>query len=704
MRAIEKGLGVLPGVEFVRVNLSTKRVRVHWRTPGCEPKSILSALRDLGFEGHIVASAGTARDDDPVMRMLVRCLAVTGFGAANVMGLSISVWSGADPATQWTFHWISAAIAIPCALYGGRPFFGSAYSALRAYRLNMDVPISLAILLALALSLYETITKGGNVYFDAAITLPFLLLIGRTLDHSMRERARSVVKGLQRLSPRGVFVKQRDGTKFYQAIENIQVGTHLSIEPGERLALDGVVTAGRSDVDCSFVTGESWPETVEVGSPLRAGMVNLTGTLDMTVSALARDSFLGEIIQIMAQAEDARPRQSQWADRAAEIYAPAVHGIAAFTFAGWLMATGDWHLAITTAVAVLIITCPCALGLAIPIVQVVAIGRLLKHGILAKGAGALERLANVDTVIFDKTGTLTLGRPKLRHETEIDEMALSLAAAMAKHARHPLSQCLHRAAIDNGLAIRNLGDVIEQPGFGLEADIGGVRVRLGKRDWCVQGSDALAQGREQSTALEAVLSEGGKERACFHFDDLERRDARAAIASLISRGYAIEMLSGDHAAAVAQLADSLGISRAQSGCLPQQKSAHIEALENEGRTVLMIGDGLNDCPALQAASISMSPSSAIEISRNAADLVFLRESLMAVPLAINVAKRARTLIMQNLVLAVGYNMVAVPIAVFGFASPLMAAIAMSSSSLLVTLNALRLGLNDRRSSELRSGP
>lgn len=689
MRTIERGLSDLPGVESARVNLSTKGVLVRWDGSACEPDSILAKLKDLGFDAHIADLGQGGEEADHTLRLLVRCLAVSGFAAANVMMFSLSVWSGAEAGTRELFHWVSALIAVPCVFYAGRPFFQSAWAALAARRVNMDVPISLAVLLALGLSLYEMTAGDGDTYFDASVALLFFLLIGRTLDHMMREKARSVVKGLMNLTPRGASLIADDGSRSFIPAQAIEPGMRLAVAPGERAAVDSVVVEGMSDLDCSLVTGESDPKTVGPGSLVQAGSLNLSAPLTVTASSTAADSFLGQMVRLTAAAEAGRDRYRRLADRAAEIYVPVVHAVAALTLVGWLMATGDLRLAVVTAIAVLIITCPCALGLAIPMVQVVAAGRLFEHGIMVKGGSALERLGEADAVVFDKTGTLTLGEPALMNADEIDEADLALAAALARHSRHPLSRALLRAAGGADPPLQAVGEARERPGDGLEAEIDGATMRLGRRAWAAPESDYAETARDDGSS-EVVLSEDWSVKACFRFTDAVRQDAPQAIAALAAQGLPVEVISGDRATAVRRLAEALRIDRARHGCLPRDKVALIESRQSQGQKVLMVGDGLNDGPALSAAHVSMAPSSASDLGRQAADLVFLRESLEAVPLAIAVARKARVLILQNLGLAALYNLVAVPLAVAGLATPLVAAIAMSASSLIVTLNALRL--------------
>ena len=683
VQRIERVLGRLPGVEQARVNLSTKRATVRWH--GEAPPPFIATLSAAGYEAHL-HDAG-AEEKDGVLRELVRALAVSGFAASNIMMLSVAVWSGADPATRDLFYWLSALIAIPALVYSGRVFFRSAWQALRRGRTNMDVPISVGVLLAFGMSLYETAHHQAHAYFDASVSLLFFLLIGRTLDHMMRERARTAVKGLARLAARGAVVLQDDRTHRYRPVDEIEPGMTILLAAGERVPVDARVGAGRSEIDGSLVSGESLPQPVAEGTLLQAGTLNLTGPLTIVAMAAAKDSFLAEMTRMMEAAEAGRSTYRRIADRAARLYAPVIHLTALLTFAGWVIAVGDAHRAVTVAIAVLIITCPCALGLAVPMVHVVAARRLFEHGIMVSDGGALERLAEADHAVFDKTGTLTRGAPQLVDGDSGNPKALAIAAAMASHSRHPYSLALAAAGRSRSAPPIALTDIREHPGSGLEGRIGDAVYRLGRPEWALADPAAADAGQGQPGV---VLSEDGAFLEGFVFRDELRAGAREAVAALASRGILVEILSGDREEPVRQLASTLGAPHV-ARVSPGGKVAHIAALAASGHRVLMVGDGLNDAPALASAHVSMAPASAADVGRNAADFVFLRESLTAVPRAIDVARQAGRLVRQNLLLAVAYNAIAVPVAILGQVTPLLAAIAMSASSIMVVGNALRLG-------------
>ena len=680
IRTIEKALGGLAGVESARANLSAKRVTIRWQANG-SPPPFVDTLKQAGFEAHLFDIDSSK--DDGALSELIRALAVAGFASSNIMLLSVSIWSGAEAETRDLFHWLSMFIALPALAYSGRIFFRSGWRALRHGRTNMDVPISLGVLLAFGMSVYETVTHGPHAYFDAAISLLFFLLIGRTLDHMMRERARQAVSSLVRLAARGAFVVQADGTQTYLPVEEIEPGMTVVLGAGERVPVDATVSKGESELDVSLVSGESVPLHATVGSKVLAGTLNLTGPLMLVATARAGSSFLAEMIRMMEAAEQGRSGYRRIADRAAALYAPVVHTAALLTFIGWIIATGDLHKAITIAIAVLIITCPCALGLAVPIVQVIAAQRLFKNGIMVKDGSSIERLAEIDAVIFDKTGTLTSAVPRLASRGDIDDAALGLAAALALHSRHPYSQALVEAAAGLVPSPVVFDEVTERAGFGLQARSGAAIYRLGRPSWALEAADMIAGDAS------VVLTRNGRLIAGFCFEDTLRPDAAVATARLKQNGLRVEIVSGDREAAVARVAAALDVPF-HSGVTPGEKVARINALSAAGRKVLMVGDGLNDTPALGAAHASMAPASASDVGRCAADFVFLRQSLLAIPFAVSIAHEARRLIRQNLAFAVAYNVVAVPVAVMGHVTPLIAAIAMSVSSILVVANALRL--------------
>ena len=666
MGKIERGLADVPGVQDARVNLTLKRVQV---TGNVAEEAIRDRLDSLGFEAYPLDADVLGREADPLGRDLAMRLGVAGFAMMNVMLLSVAVWSGAGDATRDLFHLISAAIAVPVVGYSGQPFFRNAWDALRVRRLNMDVPISLAILLATGMSVYESLNGGSHAYFDAGLSLTFFLLIGRYLDHRTRASARSAARELAALE---VQAAQRiDGAGRAQSVplSALAIGDKVLVPAGDRVPVDGTLQdAAGAVTDRSFLTGESDPITAEAGTALRAGEVNLGAPFTIVATAVGEDTSLRRIARLVEQAEGARNKYTSLADRAAQVYAPLVHILAILAFVGWMAATGDARFALNVAIAVLIITCPCALGLAVPAVSTAAIGRLYGLGFLVKSGTALERLAEVDEVAFDKTGTLTL--PGVQIDLAgLPETEKGVLKALAQRSSHPVSRAV--AALLENVAPAEVADVAERAGAGMAG-------RFGTQDvWFGKSSDGLVL-RIGERSL--VLGQGEQLRA----------GAKEAVPVLKAMGLPVSLVSGDARSAVARVAKRLNIDDVGAEVTADEKHAWVTARQAAGSRVAMVGDGLNDTAVLAAAHASVAPSSALDASRNAADVVLMRDGLADLPALFSTARKATRLSRQNFAIAAAYNAVAIPVALAGFATPMLAAIAMSASSLTVLLNALRV--------------
>ncbi len=679
---IEAGVRALPDVAQARLNLTTGKLVVTGRVRRPDTVAVIHALDRLGYAAAPFDPSDALAQQDREGRRLALALGVAAFGAGNVMMFSVPIWAGLfgqelDASTRTLMYWLGALVAAPCSIYAGAPFFQSAWRALHRGRANMDVPISLGVLLTLAISLSELLQNGAHAYFDAAITLLFLLLIGRYLDHRLRARAQGAARDLLRLQSPISRLVDSDGAEREMPTADLQVGDHMAVAPGERLGADGIVEAGVSTLDNAVITGETAPAPIGPGGAVRAGALNLDSRLVVRVTARAEDSALAAIGRLMELGAQSRSAYVRLADRAAAVYVPVVHGVALVAFLGGMAFGLEPREALLRAVVVLIVTCPCALGLAVPAVQITASGRLFRLGVLVKSGAALERLAEVDTVVFDKTGVLTEGRPALANA---DPAIVALAAPLARASRHPLARSVAAAAGPGPVA----DDARETPGQGVEGWIGGRQARLGRASFV-----GAQTGEATETELWFGFLDGPKARLAFA--DTLRPDAARAVAALERRRLRVEILSGDTRPAVQRIAGTLGIERWRAGMTPFEKADALDALRAGGRKVLMVGDGLNDAAALAKAHASMAPGAAIDAAQNAADLVFQTDELWSVVAAIDVARAARARALENFAFSALYNTAAAPTAILGLINPLIAAVAMSASSLVVTLNALRMG-------------
>jgi Cu2+-exporting ATPase len=671
--AVERALANTSGVEDARVNLSLKRVAI--TAPEGDVDALVDVLKQVGYEAFPLDAGMLQTQGDTAGRKLLIRLAVAGFAMMNVMLFSVAVWSGASDATRDLFHLISAVISLPAVLFCGQPFFASAWSALRVRTLNMDVPISLAILLAAGMSLFEVLNGGAHAYFDAALSLTFFLLIGRYLDHRTRDAARSAAKELAALE---VQTAQRmtHGKTETVSVTALAIGDVILIPTGVRVAVDGRLNSAKATTDRSFLTGESAAVNLTRNETIEAGEINLGAQFEMTAIRVGEDTTLRRVAALTEMAENSRNTYTNLADQAARVYAPAVHILAFAAFGVWVAITGDIRLALNIAVAVLIITCPCALGLAVPTVATRAIALLYAKGFLVKSGTALERLAEVDIALFDKTGTLTLSG-SARQLDHLSDPEISIARALAQTSGHPVSHAI-LAALPTATPA-TLTDIIEVHGFGIEAIYEGKQVRLGKGSWLDADFDGTGLRIGPANAVALPLSE------------TLRPGVQDAIKGLRKLGIAPEILSGDRHAAVEDLAQAVGITDLRAETSATEKHDHLTELRSQGHHTLMIGDGLNDTAALAAAHASVAPASALDASRNAADVVIIREGIGELPSLIAIARSTVHLSKQNFAIAAVYNFIAVPVALLGYATPLLAAIAMSVSSITVLLNALRVG-------------
>ncbi|MCA3357515.1 MAG: heavy metal translocating P-type ATPase [Roseomonas sp.] len=674
---VEQALAAEPDVIKARVAFSTRRLDLRWRGAPSRGNELIALLARLGFRVAPYTPACMRATEDAEGRALIRALGIAAFGAMNVMLVSIAVWVGEDMGahTREFMHWLAALIGLPTVLVAGMPFYRSAAAALRAGRVNMDMAVSLGVLATTGMSLVETLRNGPYTWFDGATALLALLLAGRVLDRAARKKARQAVAEVLALQDGMVALLAGDGTTRLVPVAAVEAGQVVQVAAGEALRLDGWANI-ETLLDTAAITGESLPRGFAAGAALPAGAVNMGAPFMLEVTAPARDGSLAAIARLLEAAEQSKGRFVSIADHAARYYVPIAHAIAGATFLLWWLGFGAlWQEALVNAVCVLLITCPCGLAIAVPAVQVVSNGALFKRGVLVASATALERLAEADCAVLDKTGTLTEGRPVLIPEGQ-DAAVLRAAAGMARASRHPLAKALVRACPEAPL----MEATREMPGQGLQA--GGAR--LGSPAFCdaASVSDGMVLVYRASADAAPVI---------FRFADRLRADAPQAVADLKTLGLPVELLSGDGPGAVAAAAMAAGIEVWQAEADPRAKVAYIESLKEAGRKPLMVGDGINDAAALAAAHAAASPAGATDLAQTTADIVLQREGLTVLPDAIRLARRAQILARQNIRFSLAYNVIAVPAAVAGLVNPLIAALVMASSSLIVIGNALRAG-------------
>lgn len=689
---IEKSLYKLSNVIFARVNMSTEKLEVKWTGEKKLADKFAKILSDLGYPVTLYDHDNLDKNTEDNKKILIRSIAVSGFAAGNLMLISVGLWSSSVEtmgfATRELFQWISSLIVMPAIIYSGRPFFYSAFKVLKNKKTNMDVPISLAVILTSLISLFETINSGEHIYFDSAIMLLFFLLIGRYLDVLAKGKAKkSANELLSTLGGTATVIKNEK--HVIVPIKDLKAGDVISISVGEKIPADGIILSGSTEIDLSLISGETLPKKAIKNDNVFAGTLNVSAPIQIEVSKATENNLLTSIVKIMEKAELSKSKYTRIADKAAKLYTPIVHSAGFLTFIGWwIFIDLAWQPSLLIAVTVLIITCPCALGLAVPVVQVLAINLLMKKGIYIKSGDALEKLSKVKYVIFDKTGTLTEGKPNLIGS--YSEKDIQIAASLAHYSKHPLSKAICERFNGKLLILDNVKEII---GGGIEGYFKGKLLKLGKKNW-----SCPLQKDEDNFFSEIWLNVDNNRQVCFSFKDQLRKDAKNVVNEIKKLGIIPIILSGDRKMIVKRIAQHLGIKDFHSEFSIEMKSEFIRTLRLKlnNEKILMIGDGLNDAPSLALSDVSIAPSTAMDITQNTADIVFQGDKLFPIISCIKISRKSVSLIKQNFLMAVIYNIFAIPMAVVGLVTPLIAAIAMSSSSLFVIGNSFRLNLKTRK--------
>ncbi|WP_026279672.1 heavy metal translocating P-type ATPase [Thioalkalivibrio sp. ALJ16] len=693
----ERHVQALPGVVRFRVNYSTHRAQVEWDPERIALSDILKAIRDIGYHAHPY-DPGTREQAIARERSLaLRRIAVAALGMMQVMMLAVALWLGAEDTEHEDLlqfmRWVAAVLTTPVVLYSAIPFYQSAWRDLRHRQLGMDVPVSLAIIATYVASLYAVVLGSGeHVYFESVVMFVFFLLTSRYLELIARQRASHAIDRLDRLVPAIANREAPDGQIAVVPVGELVPGDRVRVRPGETIPTDGVVRAGESTVNRSLLTGEPEPHPARPGDHVTGGTVNVDGPLTIEVQRVGAETTLAAIQRLLDRAQTEKPRMARIAEAGTGWFVGAVlvlTAVAGLVWYAWI----DPERALWVMVAMLVATCPCALALATPVALTATTGALSRLGVLVTRGSALETLPRVDTICFDKTGTLTVGMPRLMAATDLqpppaDTSWHAWAAALEAHSEHPLARAL-AAPSDSGPVVAT--DVRNLPGRGVSGTIRGQRVAIGGASMLPDDAAATpAPPPEFPLATPVWLVVDDRPVALFWLADAPRPDARDVIADLQGRGLQVALLTGDRPEAARAFAAQMGIATAAGGLTPEDKLGYVRARQAEGRVVLMVGEGINDAPVLAGADVSLAMGGGTHLAQTQADLVLLSDRLEHLPQALEQARHTRRVIRQNIAWAIGYNVVALPVAASGLLTPWLAALGMSLSSLLVVGNALRL--------------
>lgn len=694
---IERNLGKIDGVEAT-VNLATERATVSH--PADLPvDELIKTVEASGCGATVIEGESrlTPPMHTPIARAdLQRRAAVAGGLAFVVLVLAMGPWeSSASPWLQWL-------LTTPVVGWAAWPFHKAAYSAARHLQSTMDTLVSLGVSAAYLWSTVTLLTGAGvdgHYYFETAAVITAFLLIGRWLEARTKDEGRSALTELMDLGSKGVAVQRIDSrsratTEVVLPLEELQVGDHFIVRPGEKVATDGRVVDGSSAIDTSLVTGESVPVDVRSGDHLDAGTVNTSGRLVVEATAVGADTTYAQIVRLVEQAQTGKAEVQRLADRVSSYFVPAVLGLALLTFVGWWIGSGSATTALGVAVTVLIIACPCALGLATPMALLVGTSRGAQRGVLIKGAQVLEDTRRVDTLVLDKTGTITTGVAQVTDLAASPGLhpaaVLTAAAAVESGSEHPIARAIVRRAQDKGIKVPAIRDFEALPGAGAVATIKDTRVTVGRADLFDEVPAELATLERPGTTV--FVGWDGVARGALTVADEIRETSGDAIRALRAEGLQVWLLSGDNEHNATTIAAQVGIDpeHVVADVRPQDKHDVIAELQEQGRVVAMVGDGVNDAAAIVKADLGMAMGTGTDVAMESADIVLVHADLESVPRAITLSRETLQVIKQNLGWAFGYNILAIPLAMAGLLNPMIAGAAMALSSILVVLNSLRL--------------
>ncbi len=710
---IENSLKAQTGLLDARVNLSGRRLLVKWDNSRIQLSKILQRIGQIGyaavpFDAEAAEGAVQLQNRDLLYRM-----AFAGFGMMNLLWVSIALYSGADQGEfRNLFHWIGFALATPTLLYSGYPFFKGAWSGLKQWYLGMDLPIAVGASITYLYSVYITLSgsTAGEVYYDTVVNFLFVILVGRYLEAMSKRQAVASTQRLLDLQPK-VATVIRDDEEQIIPIRSVKVGELVFVRPGERIPVDGAVLIGTSHIDESMLTGESEPIYKASGDTVSAGTINGSGPLRVEVTGLLKNSALGRIIQLVEAAQASKAPIQCMADRVVPWFVAITLGLAVATFLWWL--GSDFEKALLAATSVLIITCPCAFGLATPMSIAVASGLGAQHGVLVKNGEVLEMLSNIDHIVFDKTGTLTEGHMSLAvietigqswraaDEAMPEELKrlLHSLAQLESQSEHPIAKAIVHCARDGGLSVGNkpVQGFVYQPGEGVSGRVEGRHIVLGSADWIKKNGVTL--GTALVTKVQRLDHQGmgalhcaidGQQIAVLGLQDQLRVDAQSLVSDLKEEGMRLTLLSGDRKQTAERIAEQLGGLEVIAEVLPEDKDRVIGELQKNRQKVAMVGDGVNDAPALVRADVGIALGSGTDVSIASADIVLMSSELEKVSLATALSRRTLRTIRQNITISLVYNIIMVPLAMMALITPLVAAVSMPISSLLVIANAARI--------------
>ncbi len=692
---VEKALLKVPGVLAASVNLATESARV--TVSGVEASTLVAAVTAAGYQASVPAPAGGLASAPAPSRDGIKVV-FAGLLAFPLMLPMLLEWAGIHLMLPGALQF---ALATPVQFYFGARFYKAGWKAARAGSGNMDLLVALGTSAAYGLSVYQWLTAGEmlpHLYFEASAVVITLVLLGKWLESRAKRQTASAIRALQVLRPESARVR-RDGVEIDLPVEQVKVGDLVVIRPGERVAVDGVVVEGASQVNESLITGESLPVDKHPGDKVTGGAINADGLLLVRTQAVGGETTLSRIIRLVEDAQAAKAPIQHLVDKVSAIFVPVVLLLALLTMLGWWFATGELENAIINAVAVLVIACPCALGLATPTAIMAGTGVAARYGILIKDAEALEVAHAVNTVVFDKTGTLTVGKPALAalHAHGIDDARLlQLAASIQRGSEHSLATAVLDAAAARHIEPLPATGLSALPGRGLAAQVDGLELKLGSTRLMQELNVDMTPLAAQAVSLENTgntiswLASGSELLGLFAFSDQVKPNAQAAIAHLHSLGIRTVMLTGDNQGSADAVGKLLGIDTVAAKMLPADKTAKITALKGAGARVAMVGDGINDAPALAAADVGIAMSTGTDVAMHAAGITLMRGDPALVADAIDISRRTYSKIRQNLFWAFIYNMIGIPLAAFGLLNPMVAGAAMAFSSVSVISNALLL--------------